>query len=57
MRVSRLLWISFAMGGLTVGLAGAIGAAQSLARASEDFSFVFAVIAAVGCGWDLDCRR
>jgi ribose transport system permease protein len=57
-RVSRLLWISFAMGGLAVGLAGAIGAAQSVgAQASEDFSIVFAVIAAVGCGWHLDCRR
>ena len=57
-RVSRLLWISFAMGGLAVELAGTVGAAQSLgARASEDFSFAFAVIAAVGCGWQLDCRR
>ncbi len=50
-RVSRILWATFAMGGLAAGLAGTIGAAQSLsAQASDDFSFVFAVIAAVVVG-------
>jgi ribose transport system permease protein len=50
-RVSRILWTSFAVGGLAAGLAGTIGSAQSLsAQASDDFSFVFAVIAAVVVG-------
>ncbi len=50
-RVSRILWATFAMGGLAAGLAGTIGSAQSLsAQATDDFSFVFAVIAAVVVG-------
>jgi ribose transport system permease protein len=50
-RVPRVLWACFATGGLAAGLAGTIQSSQSLsAQASDDFSFVFAVIAAVVVG-------
>lgn len=50
-RVPRVLWACFAMGGLAAGLAGVIQSSQTLSsQASDDFSFVFAVIAAVVVG-------
>ena len=50
-RVSRTLLITFILGGIGAGLAGTISAAQSIsAQASDDFSFVFAAIAAVVVG-------
>lgn len=50
-RVPRVLWGCFIMGGLAASLAGVIQASQTLSsQASDDFSFVFAVIAAVVVG-------
>jgi ribose transport system permease protein len=49
--VSRTLMATFVAGGLAAGLAGAIAGAQTIsAQASDDFSFIFAVIAAVVVG-------
>lgn len=50
-RVSGTLLITFVLGGIGAGLAGTIAAAQAIsAQASDDFSFVFAAIAAVVVG-------
>ncbi len=49
--VPRTLLATFLAGGLAAGLAGVISGAQTIsAQASDDFSFVFAVIAAVVVG-------
>lgn len=50
-RTSWVLAATFVLGGLAVGLSGAVGAAQNLsAQASDDFTFVFGVVAAVVVG-------
>lgn len=49
--VSQTLLVTFLGGGVAAGLAGAISGSQTIsAQASDDFSFVFAVIAAVVVG-------
>jgi ribose transport system permease protein len=50
-RVVGTLLVTFILGGLAAGLAGTIAASQAIsAQASDDFSFVFAAIAAVVVG-------
>ncbi len=49
--VARIQWTTFALGGLAAGLAGTLIASRtSTAQASDDFSFIFSVIAAVVVG-------
>jgi ribose transport system permease protein len=49
--VAKTMLITFLAGGLAAGLAGAIAGSQTIsAQASDDFSFIFAVIAAVVVG-------
>jgi ribose transport system permease protein len=50
-RVSAVLAATFALGGAAAGFAGTIVSAQTLsAQATDDFSFIFAVIAAIVVG-------
>jgi ribose transport system permease protein len=50
-RVSAVLAITFALGGAAAGFAGTVVSAQTLsAQATDDFSFIFAVIAAIVVG-------
>jgi ribose transport system permease protein len=50
-RVSAVLAVTFALGGAAAGFAGTIVSAQTLsAQATDDFSFIFAVIAAIVVG-------
>ncbi len=50
-RVSAILATTFALGGAAAGFAGTIDSAQTLsAQATDDFSFIFAVIAAIVVG-------
>jgi ribose transport system permease protein len=50
-RATGVLAITFVIGGLCAGLAGAVNASQNMsAQASDDFSFVFGVVAAVVVG-------
>lgn len=50
-RVSGVLAVTFALGGGAAGFAGTIVSAQTLsAQATDDFSFIFAVIAAIVVG-------
>jgi ribose transport system permease protein len=50
-RVSAVLAATFALGGAAAGFAGTVVSAQTLsAQATDDFSFIFAVIAAIVVG-------
>jgi ribose transport system permease protein len=50
-RTSWVLAATFVLGGLACGLAGAVNASQNLSvQASDDFTFVFGVVAAVVVG-------
>jgi ribose transport system permease protein len=50
-RVSAVLAVTFALGGAAAGFAGTVVSAQTLsAQATDDFSFIFAVIAAIVVG-------